>query len=185
MIKWKLEFRFCIYILMTTALLICGLPQLIAQETEDQAPPETEASSEAAPETAPETAPEPAAEEVGELPLAPTPRPEEEKRFTYNHHGMRDPFVSLVEKESVDLGSGIGSMKIQELTLQGILEGLGKIAIVLGSDDKVYPMRVGDSVLDGKLVSIGTNRIVFEKIIFDAFGREKEKRSIEIHLHRR
>ncbi len=120
------------------------------------------------------------------LPLAPTPEPVTENQFHYNAQGMRDPFVSLIIHNQVPPNLiGLPAMKISELSLQGIQLGMGEIAIILGSDGKVYSMREGDSVLDGKLIEIQQNKIVFEQIIFDAFGREKEKKTIEIYLHRR
>ena len=85
----------------------------------------------------------------------------------------------------MNLPPGLPGMQISELALQGIQIGLGKVALVVGSDDVMYAMRVGDRVFDGKLVQITNNKIVSEKTIYDAFGREKEKKKIEIYLHRK
>ncbi len=125
-------------------------------------------------------------EEVeSDIPLAPEEKPKEESKFSYNPQGMRDPFVSLLVTTDLEpRGEGVAGMKISELTLQGIQIGIGKVAIVLGPDGNTYSLRVGDSVFDGKVTQIAGNKLVFEKIIFDAFGREKEKKSIEIYLHR-
>ena len=75
-------------------------------------------------------------------------------------------------------------MKISEIKIQGIQIGLGKVAIVLGTDGKAYNMEVGQTLLDGKVVAIESGKVVFEKVILDPFGREKEKQRIEMDLHR-
>ncbi|HPQ41931.1 MAG TPA: hypothetical protein PLV45_16300 [bacterium] len=122
--------------------------------------------------------------EMAEIPKAPTPVPEEEQKFIYNSQGMRDPFVSLLIDNRLDPGkAGLGAMKISEIKLQGIQIGLGKVAIVLGTDGKAYSMEVGQSLLDGKCVAIEGRKVVFEKVILDPFGREKDKQTIELYLH--
>ncbi|MBN1550421.1 hypothetical protein JW979_03080 [bacterium] len=122
---------------------------------------------------------------LGDLPRAPVPQAEE-KKFTYNPQGTRDPFVSLLVGMDKDVRPpGIAGIKISEVNLIGIQVGLGKTAIITGPDNIAYNMRVGDTVFDGKLVEIEPNKIVFEKIIYDAFGREKEKKQIEKYLHRK
>ncbi len=122
---------------------------------------------------------------INDLPKAPKPE-KQEKRIGYNPQGSRDPFMSLLEGQDKDVRPpGLGGIQISELTLQGIQIGLGKMAIVKGPDNIAYGMHVGESVFDGKLIEILDNKIVFEKLIYDAFGREKEKQKIEIYLHRK
>jgi len=121
---------------------------------------------------------------TAEIPRAPTPVPAGEQKFIYNSHGMRDPFVSLLLDSDLVAGKdGLAAMKISELKLQGIQIGLGEVAIVLGTDGKAYNMEVGQSLLDGKVVSIQGRKVVFEKVILDPFGREKDKQTIELYLH--
>ena len=120
------------------------------------------------------------------IPLAPEPGSEEQSGFNYNPQGARDPFKSLFSQQMDDLRerSGLAGMQISELTLVGIQIGLGKTAIMQGSDGKTYGVKEGTLVYDGKLLAIKNNRVIFEKTILDAFGREKEKKEIEIYLHR-
>ncbi|MBN1297323.1 hypothetical protein JXA80_11130 [bacterium] len=119
-----------------------------------------------------------------DLPRAPTPIPEEEQKFIYNSHGMRDPFVSLLVRKDLDVSKvGIAAMKISEIKLQGLQIGLGKVAIVQGPDGKAYNMEVGQSLLDGKVVAIMGRKVVFEQVILDPFGRVKDKKEIELYLH--
>ncbi|MCD4653267.1 hypothetical protein K8T06_04970 [bacterium] len=120
---------------------------------------------------------------AADIPKAPTPVPEGEQKFIYNSHGMRDPFISLLLRPSIEGKGGLAGMKISELKLQGIQIGLGKVAIVLGTDGKAYNMGLGQSLLDGKVVAIEGRKVVFEKVILDPFGREKDKQTIELYLH--
>lgn len=123
--------------------------------------------------------------EIMDLPMAPAPEPEESK-FQYNAQGFRDPFEPLIGKKTIIVENleGLAGMQISELALMGIQIGLGHTAMVKGSDDKTYAMKVGDVVADGKLVEIQQNKVVFEKQILDAFGRVKETKPIGIYLHR-
>lgn len=119
------------------------------------------------------------------IPRAPEPVTEE-PQTTYNPQGARDPFRSLLEGMDKEVRPpGLAGIQISELTLQGIQIGLGRTAIVKGPENIAYGMEVGDTVFDGKLIEIYNNKVVFEKIIYDAFGREKEKQNIEIYLHRK
>jgi len=123
--------------------------------------------------------------ELEDIPRAPSPE-KVEKRTTYNPQGARDPFRSLLEGVDKDIRPpGLAGLQISELSLQGIQIGLGKVAIVTAPDGMAYAMKLNDSVFDGKLVQIKNNKAVFEKIIYDAFGREKEKQKIELYLHRK
>lgn len=123
-------------------------------------------------------------EMTAEIPKAPTPVPVDEQKFIYNSHGMRDPFVSLLIDRELDPGkAGLAAMKISEIKIQGVQIGLGKVAIVLGTDGKAYNMEVGQTLLDGKCVAIEGRKVVFEKVILDPFGREKDKQTIELYLH--
>jgi Tfp pilus assembly protein PilP len=122
---------------------------------------------------------------TADIPRAPTPVPAEEQQTRYTGQNTRDPFVSLLlQRESDVTKTGLAAMKISEISVQGIQIGLGTVAIVLGTDGKAYNMRVGDLLLDGKVVAIDSNRVVFEKVVLDSFGRETDKEVIEYHLHR-
>lgn len=182
-IRSKITTSVCI-----SAIILIGLPgsMIMAQEN-PQTAPETAAAD---PNTS-QPANEPVAVEVSpdeigsDIPRAPTPIPQSEQQFVYNSHGMRDPFVSLLINNSLDVSkSGLAAMKISEIKIQGIQIGLGKVAIVLGTDGKAYNMEVGQTLLDGKVVAIESGKVVFEKVILDPFGREKEKQRIEMDLHR-
>ncbi|GEM_PF-5785639 len=162
-------------------MIMVGIILVATANLYAQTPP---ISSPSTPETAPVSSPD-AAPAPDNLPMAPQMQVENDDKFHYTQSG-RDPFVSLIEKgseEGVNQG-GLPSMLIAELALQGIQIGLGKVAMFKGPDNNVYGMRIGDACKDGKLIEIQNNRVMFEKIVFDEFGREKEKQQIEVYLHR-
>jgi len=107
----------------------------------------------------------------------------------YDSEGLSDPFVSLltglnVADESDPKPPGIKGMTIGELALFG----LGKweqedVAFVTGSDGKAYTLHVGDLVFDGRVKAIYSDKIIFEKWVYDPLNRPKPPKSIEIKLH--
>ncbi len=119
-----------------------------------------------------------------DIPKAPTPIPPDEQQIRYTGEGTRDPFVSLLIHSNVDMmKTGLAAMKISEITIMGLQIGLGTIAIVHGADGRAYNMKVGDVLLDGKVFAIDSNKVVFEKVVLDSFGREIDKEIIEYYLH--
>ncbi|MBN2382008.1 hypothetical protein JXQ70_03910 [bacterium] len=113
---------------------------------------------------------------------------DESQRFLYEPEGRRDPFQSLLfgmNLENVIRPAGIEGMNIAEIILVGILNWgeKGRIALFLGSDDKTYQRKVGDSVFDGKIIAIDKGTVLFEQKVYDPFGNEKPPKRIEIKLH--
>jgi len=82
------------------------------------------------------------------------------QRFTYNPDGRRDPFMNLFETMGVTSKGprprGSAGMLVTELDLVGIVQdsGGGDVALVLGSDNKGYFLRVGDRVFDGAVIAV-------------------------------
>ena len=82
------------------------------------------------------------------------------QRFSYDAAGRRDPFLNLFE--SMGLGPrgprprGSSGMLVSELDLVGIVKdpGGGDVALVIGSDNKGYFLRVGDAVYDGTVIAV-------------------------------
>jgi len=82
------------------------------------------------------------------------------QRFTYDPAGRRDPFQNLFD--SMRLTSegtrpvGMAGMIVSELDLVGIVKDRsgGDVALVIGSDNKGYFLRVGDNVFDGAVIAV-------------------------------
>jgi hypothetical protein len=86
------------------------------------------------------------------------------QRFNYDPEGRRDPFQSLFESvKRIPKGErprGVAGMLVSEVNLDGIIQDpqSGDIAFFMGSDNKGYFLRVGDTVYDGQLVAIDARR---------------------------
>lgn len=86
------------------------------------------------------------------------------QRFSYDPEGRRDPFQSLFETvKRIPKGErprGVAGMLVSEVNLDGIIQDpqSGDIAFFMGSDNKGYFLRVGDTVYDGQLVAIDARR---------------------------
>ena len=84
-------------------------------------------------------------------------------RFSYEPAGRRDPFRSLFESQRIDTKArpaGIRGMLVSEIDLTGIVRDAvkGDTAMVLGTDNKGYFLRVGDRVYDGTVISVDADR---------------------------
>ncbi|NOZ12636.1 MAG: pilus assembly protein PilP [Acidobacteria bacterium] len=75
----------------------------------------------------------------------------------------RDPFVSPFDLERLkgkkNRRPGIRGMAINEIVIQGIIKSKkrGYEALVLGSDNKIYWIKPGDELYDGRVLSIGVS----------------------------
>ncbi len=138
------------------------------------------------PTAVPEVAAEGAAEGSAEAPPAAKEstvetilRQQEEllrgQRFSYDPEGRRDPFQSLFENirtvPAAQRPKGVTGMLVSELDLDGIVQDAngGSLAFVMGSDNKGYFLRVGDTVYDGSVIGIDprTNTVTFRQRVDD------------------
>ena len=99
------------------------------------------------------------------------------EQFEYTPKSNRDPFVSPFDLERLkrkkNRRPGIQGMAINEIVIQGLIKSKkrGYEALVLGSNNKIYWIKPGDELFDGRVLSIGvsvdkkTGKQV-EKVIF-------------------
>jgi len=83
------------------------------------------------------------------------------QRFAYDPDGRRDPFLNLFRTMGVVPKGGVrprgsAGMLVSELDLTGIVQDAtgGDVALVTGSDNKGYFLRVGDQVFDGTVIAV-------------------------------
>lgn len=82
------------------------------------------------------------------------------RQFSYDPGGRRDPFRSLLEETAMRRKGprprGVAGMLVSELDLTGIVRDAsgGNIAVVMGTDNKGYFLRVGDEVYDGSVIVV-------------------------------
>ncbi len=126
---------------------------LAAQEGEAEAPPAVEE---------PEAALEPAAEPVVE----------NQAPYAYNVAGRRDPFKSLLERNT-DAGTkrpeGLPGVAISEIDVLGVVgrsDG-SYVAIIKGASNESFTIRAGDRLFDGEVMEIQTDRVLFRQRIND------------------
>lgn len=94
--------------------------------------------------------------------------------FSYEPHGRRDPFRSLLTPtggEGEKRPPGVAGMGVAELDLAGVVRDKddGDVAMVIGSDNKGYFLRVGDKVFDATVLAVDprTGSITFRQKVDD------------------
>lgn len=110
--------------------------------------------------------------------------PLEPQGYTYDPHGRRDPFISLLRRGSeVPRSSGGGTrpnglagLETSEVTLKGTLASQGTyVGILQGSDNKTYIVRAGDKLLDGTIRVINPASMVIAQQVTDPLSLEKQR----------
>jgi Tfp pilus assembly protein PilP len=93
--------------------------------------------------------------------------------YHYDPQGRRDPFQSLIgpapKLQPGQRPAGPPGFLIDEIKLQGVVKTRqqGLVAMVNGPDNKGYLVKVGDKVLDGEVIRITPNSIVFRQEVND------------------
>ena len=94
--------------------------------------------------------------------------------YNYDPGNRRDPFRSLLAGDTKQIATGPrpegpAGMLIDEILLSGIFRtSQGWVAQVLASDKaKSYLIKEGDQLLDGDVLSISRNEVVFKQIVSD------------------
>ena len=93
--------------------------------------------------------------------------------YHYDPQGRRDPFQSLIgpapRLQPGQRPNGPPGFLIDEIKLQGVVKTRmqGLVAMITGPDNKGYLVKVGDKVLDGEVIRITPNSIVFRQEVND------------------
>ena len=101
--------------------------------------------------------------------------------YRYDPQGRRDPFQSLIgPRPALQPGqrpAGVPGFLVDEMKLQGVFETKKGVytAMVLGPDNKGYPIHVGDKVLDGEVIRITPVSVVFRQEVNDPTRIERYK----------
>lgn len=88
--------------------------------------------------------------------------------FTYPGADRRDPFLPLTDENEM-------GPRFESLTLQGIVFSTGprsSVALLAGSDGRIYRVRVGDVVGNSTVVEIGPLRVVMAVENFGTIRQE-------------
>lgn len=143
-----------------------------------QAPPPKKAEqSKAAPQTkAPATKP-------AAMPSAPKPQAPQQAADAPSGRGRRDPFEALVHRPGrgaavvVDrLPPGKAGLVIGTMNLDGVVRSpSGMIAVVSNPQRRVYFLREGDRLYDGRVERITMDGMTLRESGKDAFGKPLER----------
>ncbi|MBE0460335.1 MAG: hypothetical protein IBX60_01690 [Candidatus Aminicenantes bacterium] len=86
---------------------------------------------------------------------------------SYNPEGRRDPFKDLLagrELKEKTGKEGVPQMSIDDVVLIGIVKAKGKFtAIIRGAQGFPYYLKVGNTFVDGFVLSINDSKVIFRK----------------------
>jgi Tfp pilus assembly protein PilP len=127
--------------------------------------------------TSPSGAQTPAA--VPAVDVSPDPAP---AGFTYSADGRRDPFVSLVARDSSadrrtgEIGDGLGNLAVDDLSVRGVVQTPnGLVAMVQAPDGRTYLARRNDHLLDGTVKAVTLQGLVIVQEVSDPLSMVKER----------
>ena len=116
----------------------------------------------------------------GAPPATPTPVPEAAKpadaesapAYTYEVGGRRDPFRSLLVRNTVDRDRirppGLAGVMVDEIELQGTVRTKsGWLAMARAADNRSYLIRKGQALFDGEVIEITAVDVTFRQNVND------------------
>ncbi len=116
----------------------------------------------------------------GTPPATPPPAPEAAKpaelesgpAYTYEVSGRRDPFRSLLVRNTVDRDRvrppGLAGVMVDEIELQGTVRTKGGwLAMVRAADNRSYLIRKGQALFDGEVIEITAVEVIFRQNVND------------------
>lgn len=104
--------------------------------------------------------------------------------YRYDPQGRRDPFRSLIgptpKLEPGQRPPGPAGFLIDEMKLQGVFKTKqGLTAMINGPDNRGYLLRVGDKVLDGEVIRVTQNSVVFRQEVNDPTRIERYREVVK------
>ncbi len=112
---------------------------------------------------------------------APAAKPAEARAGA--HAGRRDPFLPLVDRSRPGQGSvpenlpaGKAGLMVSTMRLDGLVRAPnGMIAVVSSPQQRVYFLREGDRIYDGRVEKMDMSSITLRENSKDAFGKPLER----------
>ncbi len=88
------------------------------------------------------------------------------EKYFYSSFGRRDPFSSLLAGKFASTGEG-DLLDVGEMSLVGVVWGdEDKFALVQDSRDRAHTLRVGDRVVNGKIIQITRTSLTVQHYFF-------------------
>jgi Tfp pilus assembly protein PilP len=152
---------------LSLVLIVAAMATLFAQPPSSSTTSTSSTSSTSTTATQnPEQAMQQSLQDILEQPGAPD-------AYHYDPQGRRDPFQSLIgpapKLQPGQRPPGPAGFLIDEIKLQGVVKTRqqGLVAMINGPDTKGYLIKVGDKVLDGEVIRITSNSLVFRQEVND------------------
>ena len=152
---------------LSLVLIVAAMATLFAQPPSSKTTSTSSTSSASTTATPnPEQAMQQSLQDILEQPGAPD-------AYHYDPQGRRDPFQSLIgpapKLQPGQRPPGPAGFLIDEIKLQGVVKTRqqGLVAMINGPDTKGYLIKVGDKVLDGEVIRITSNSLVFRQEVND------------------
>ena len=108
-------------------------------------------------------------------------QPPTQSAYAYQVEGRRDPFVSLLGRGADPTTGGVrppglSGLLIAEVSVKGIIKDQkGFFAMLQGPDNKTYPVRPGDKLLDGSVRSVNGEAVIFSQDVNDPLSVVKQR----------
>jgi type IV pilus assembly protein PilP len=107
----------------------------------------------------------------------------EPQGYDYNPAGRRDPFISLVQRTTQATGTsatsrptGLGGLSIEQIRMTGVVKGRqGFSAIVKGADNRMYSVKAGDELYDGKVRAVTADAMFLIQSVNDPLSVAKTR----------
>ncbi len=152
-----------------------GLP---AQTKQPAAPPKKSPTASSPQAKAPASKPAPA-----KAPAKSAARPAQQPGESPTGRGRRDPFEALVHRQARGaavipdrLPPGKGGLIISTMNLDGVVRApSGMIAVVSNPQRRVYFLREGDRLYDGRVERITMDGMTLRESTKDAFGKPLDR----------
>lgn len=153
-------------VLLSVTIVAAAMATLFAQAPPRKGAPPSAPTTSAATVSTPDQTMQQSLQEIVEEPAAPD-------SYHYDAQGRRDPFQSLIgpapKLQTGQRPSGPPGFLIDEIKIQGVVKTRqqGLVAMINGPDNKSYLVKIGDKVLDGEIIRITPNAIVFRQEVND------------------
>jgi Tfp pilus assembly protein PilP len=148
-------------------------PPVVAPPATASVPPPAATASPAAPHAAAPAAPAAASHAAAVTPPS---------SFTYEAGGRRDPFISLANQGSDPRSEGrtryqgLAGLGVGEVNVKGIvLYERQLVAMVQAPDNRTYLVRPNDRMLDGSVLAVTSEAVVFVQQVNDPLSLVKQR----------
>jgi Tfp pilus assembly protein PilP len=113
---------------------------------------------------------------------------EEDAKYSYQSGGRRDPFLTLVSRESgkpaaravvsavPKRGEGVAGLLVSDITVRGVVQMDNRlVALVQGKDGRTYNVHQTDKLADGTVKAVTPEGLVITQSVNDSPSPAKQR----------